>query len=111
MSEYPSFGVLRARLLDSRELDARSLPGTESEKANSGLHSPVRHRVGRFCAGSRRHSGMHVPDLGKRRLDGDENEAGPDVGDLDGAGCRRLLDLTRADPSGDVVNGRLQALR
>jgi hypothetical protein len=32
MSDYPGFGVLLARLLDSRELDARSLPGTENEK-------------------------------------------------------------------------------
>jgi hypothetical protein len=32
MSEYPGFGILLARLLESRELDAQSLPGTEDEK-------------------------------------------------------------------------------
>jgi hypothetical protein len=32
VSEYPGFGVLLARLLDRRELDARSLSGAGSEK-------------------------------------------------------------------------------
>jgi hypothetical protein len=32
MSEYPGFGILLACLLESRELDARSLPGTEDER-------------------------------------------------------------------------------
>jgi hypothetical protein len=38
MSEYPGFGVLLARLLDRRELDARSLPGAESEKQVKFIH-------------------------------------------------------------------------
>src|ERR1700743_799000 len=63
MSEYPGFGVLLARLLDRRELDARSLPGTDSEKGELRVALagavPGRPLLRRLSAAL----GMRVPDL------------------------------------------------
>jgi hypothetical protein len=63
MSEYPGFGILLARLLDSREQDAQSLPGTEDEKgelraAVAGA-APGRSLLCWLAPAL----GMHVPDL------------------------------------------------
>src|SRR5580698_5923604 len=63
MSEYPGFGILLARLLESRELDAQSLPGTENERgelraALDGA-APGRPLLQWLAAAL----GMHVPDL------------------------------------------------
>jgi hypothetical protein len=64
MSEYPGFGILLARLLDSRGMDAGSLPGTEGERgelraALAGAATPGRSLLGQLAAWL----GMHVPDL------------------------------------------------
>lgn len=63
MSEYPSFGVLLARLLESRELDARSLPGMESEKGElrAALDGAAPGRSLLCWAAAA--LGMYVPDL------------------------------------------------
>lgn len=60
MSEYPGFGVLLARLLERRGLDARSLPGTGSElRAALAGAVPGRPLLCRLATAL----GMHVPDL------------------------------------------------
>jgi hypothetical protein len=63
MSEYPGFGVLLARLLDRRELDARSLPGAQGERdelrAVLGGAVPSPPLLCRLATAL----GMHVPDL------------------------------------------------
>jgi len=63
MSEYPGFGVLLARLLDRRELDARGLPGTQNEKgelrAALGGAPPSPSLLCWLATAL----GMHVPDL------------------------------------------------
>jgi hypothetical protein len=63
MSDCPGFGVLLARLLDCRELDARSLPGAQGEKDElravlaGAVPSPS------LLLWLATALGMHVPDL------------------------------------------------
>lgn len=63
MSECPSFGVLLARLLGRRDLDARSLTGTQDEedelRAVLGGAAPSPPLLCRLATAL----GMHVPDL------------------------------------------------
>lgn len=63
MSEYPGFGIPLARLLESRELDAQSLPDTEDEKGElrAALAGAAPGRSLLRCLATA--LGMHLPDL------------------------------------------------
>jgi hypothetical protein len=115
MSEYPGFGILLARLLESRELDAQSLPGTENERGElrAALDGAAPGRpLLQWLATA---LGMHVPDLyviaGMEvppELAPLDAKAGPrtarlvwQAGQLPREGVSELLELARSLPQQD----------
>ena len=115
MSEYPGFGILLARLLESRELDAQSLPGTENERGElrAALDGAAPGRpLLQWLATA---LGMHVPDLyviaGMEvppELAPLDATAGPrtarlvwQAGQLPREGVSELLELARSLPQQD----------
>ena len=115
MSEYPGFGILLARLLESRELDVRNLPGTEDEKGELRAavvgEAPIRSLLCWLATALRMHvpnlyvvAGMEVPP-GLAPLDA---KAGPGIarlvwqtGQLAQGQLSELLDFARSLPQQD----------